>query len=257
MLDLVCALLLIAFGLSVLVATLVLFLKGRRASNARLAGHGGVMLGRGVMEATYLLFGPLARALIALRVTPNTITAFSLVPGLLSGVALACGHFGVGALLAAASASSDMLDGILARHLKLTSDEGELFDAMVDRYVEFFLLAGLAFYFRNTPVMQLLTLGAILGSFMVSYTTVKAEALGVAPPTGAMRRAERAVYLILGCALVPAAGLLWPSLTPGSALCLCREIPIELAILVVATVTNISAVRRLFRIADSIRARPA
>ena len=256
MLDLVCALLLIAFGLSVLVATLVLFLKGRRASNARLEGHGGVMLGRGVMEATYLLFGPLARALIALRVTPNTITAFSLVPGLLSGVALACGHFGVGTMLATMSENADMVAS-MARHLKLTSDVGELFDAMVDRYLEFFLLAGLAFYFRNTPVMQLLTLGAILGSFMVSYTTVKAEALGVAPPTGAMRRAERAVYLILGCALVPVAGLLWPSLTPGSALCLCREIPIELAILVVATVTNISAVRRLFRIADSIRARPA
>jgi phosphatidylglycerophosphate synthase len=123
--------------------------------------------------------------------------------------------------------------------------------------VEFFLLAGLVFYFRNTPVIEILTLGAILGSFMVSYATAKAEALGVAPPKGAMRRAERAVYLIFGCAFVPLAGLLWPSVTRGSPVYLCREIPVELAILVVATVTNVSAVRRFIRIADSLRARTA
>jgi phosphatidylglycerophosphate synthase len=257
MLDFVCALLLYAFILSVVVAYVVLFVVGRRASNARLEGHGGVMLGRGAMEATYVLFGPLVRLLLALRVTPNTITAFSLVPALLSGVALARGHFGLGAMLATASAFCDMLDGILARRLKLTSDLGELFDATVDRYVEFFLLAGLAFYFRETPAIQILTLGAILGSFMVSYATAKAEALGVAPPKGAMRRAERAVYLIFGCAFVPLAGLLWPPMAGGSPLRLGREIPIELAILVVATVTNVSAVRRLSRVADSLRARPA
>ena len=38
---------------------------------------------------------------------------------------------------------------------------------------------------------------------MVSYSTAKAEALGVEPPRGAMRRQERAVYFVLGAALVP------------------------------------------------------
>ena len=257
MLDLVCSLLLIAFVSSVAITTLILYLVGRRARSARLEGHGGVMLGRGLMESTYLLFRPLVWLLLALRVTPNVITAFSLVPALLSGVALAYGHFGVGAMLATMSAFSDMLDGILARRLKLTSDVGELFDATVDRYVEFFLLAGLVFYFRDTPVIAILTLGAILGSFMVSYATAKAEALGVAPPKGAMRRAERAVYLIHGCAFVSPVALLWPSVIGPSPFHLSREIPIELAILVVATVTNVSAVRRLRRIADSLRARTA
>ena len=72
-----------------------------------------------------------------------------------------------------------------------------------------------------------------------------------------MRRAERAVYLIHGCAFVPVAGLLWPSVTGTSILHLSREIPIEVAVLVVATVTNVSAVRRFFRIAASLRARAA
>jgi hypothetical protein len=63
------------------------------------------------------------------------------------------------------------------------------------------------------------------------------------------------VYLIHGCAFVTPAGLLWPSVTGDFPLQLSREIPIEVALLVVATVTNVSAVRRFLRIADSLRAR--
>jgi len=255
MLDLVCSLLLIGFDVIVGVAFAITLLLGRHSSNARLEGHGGVMLGRGAMEATYVLFRPTVRVLLALRVTPNMITSFSLVPAVCSGVALAYGHFGLGGLLATTSAFCDMLDGILARHLKVTSDAGELFDAAVDRYVEFLLLAGLVFYFRNTSVVLILTLAAILGSFLVSYATAKAEALGVPPPKGAMRRAERAVYLIHGCAFVAPAGLLWPSVIGASPWHLSREIPIEVAVLVVATVTNVSAIRRFFRIAEPLRAR--
>jgi phosphatidylglycerophosphate synthase len=135
------------------------------------------------------------------------------------------------------------------------SDVGELFDAAVDRYVEYLLLAGLAVYFRHSPAATVICLGAILGSFMVSYTTAKAEALGVAPPKGAMRRAERAVYMTSGCAAAP----LWQLVVPGApnfaTLSLGRELPVELAMLVVAVVANVSAVRRMFRIAELIRAK--
>jgi CDP-diacylglycerol--glycerol-3-phosphate 3-phosphatidyltransferase len=255
MVDLVSSFILIGFEVSVAIAVAVAVLSGRQTRNARLEGHGGVMLGRGAMEATYVLFRPTVRVLLALKVTPNAITTFSLIPAAGSAVALAMGYFGLGALLATVSALCDMLDGIVARHLKITSDVGELFDATVDRYVEFMLLAGLVYYFRTTPVMLVLTLAAILGSYLVSYSTAKAEALGVPPPKGAMRRAERAVYLIHGCAYTPVAGLFWPSITGDTPLRLSREFPIEAAILVVATVTNVSSVRRFLRIADSLRAR--
>jgi hypothetical protein len=43
-------------------------------------------------------------------------------------------------------------------------------------------------YFEET----LIALGAIAGSFMVSYSTAKAEALSVEAPRGSMRRSERA-----------------------------------------------------------------
>jgi len=133
------------------------------------------------------------------------------------------------------------------------ADVGELFDAAVDRYVEYILLAGLAVYFRGSPVALMLCLGAVLGSFMVSYTTAKAEALGVVPPKGAMRRAERAVYVTCGCALAPIWELVMPGAHTVASISLGRELPIELALLVVAVVANVSAIRRTFRIAELIR----
>jgi phosphatidylglycerophosphate synthase len=255
MLDLVSSLILVAMVAIVGLIYGAAALAKSRMHTARLDGHGGVLLGRGLMEATYAMMKPVVWLLLKLRITPNMVTGFSLFPALASAVALATGHFGFGALLATASAFCDMLDGILARELKTGSDAGELFDAAVDRYVEFFLLAGLVVYFRSAPVIQVIVLGALVGSFMVSYTTAKAEALHVPPPKGAMRRAERAVYLLAGCMMVPiAARVLAPS-KPRALVPLGPEVTIEAAMFIVAAVTNVSSVRRLRRIAQSVRAR--
>jgi CDP-diacylglycerol--glycerol-3-phosphate 3-phosphatidyltransferase len=257
MADLVSSLILSAFVVCMAGGYALFALLPARAGNQRLAGHGGIMLGRGLMEVAYRLFDPVVRVLVALRVTPNMVTAFSLAPALVSAVLVATGHFGLGALLATGSGFCDMIDGMLARRYDSMSDVGELFDAAVDRYVEYLLLAGLAVYFRGSPVGILLCLGAVLGSFMVSYATAKAEALGVPPPKGAMRRAERGVYVVFGCSVAP----LWELVVPGervvATVAYGRELPVELALLVVALVANVSAVRRLLRIADLVRAKKA
>jgi CDP-diacylglycerol--glycerol-3-phosphate 3-phosphatidyltransferase len=255
MADLICSLILSAFVITVAIGYGVIAILPSGGRNRRLDGHGGIMLGRGVMEVAYKLFGPLVSLLFKAHVTPNMVTGFSLVPALVSAILIAQGHFGVGALLATGSGFCDMFDGMLARRYRSTSDVGELFDAAVDRYVEYLLLAGLAVYFRGSTVASVICLGAILGSFMVSYATAKAEALGIQPPKGAMRRAERAVYVIFGCALAP----LWQLVVPGSpsyaTLSLGRELPAELAMAVVAVVANVSAVRRMLRVAQLIRAK--
>jgi CDP-diacylglycerol--glycerol-3-phosphate 3-phosphatidyltransferase len=257
MVDLVSSLILSAFVVSVVLLWLLFALLPKRARNQRLDGHGGIMLGRGIMEVAYRMFDPLVRLLFALRVTPNMVTAFSLVPAFVSAALIATGHFGLGALLATGSGFCDMIDGMLARRYHSMSDVGELFDAAVDRYVEFLLLAGLAVYFRDSPVVLGLCLATVLGAFMVSYATAKAEALGVEPPRGAMRRAERAVYVIFGCAMAP----LWELVVPGertfATIAYGRELPIEVALFLVATIANVSAVRRMLRIAELVRAKQA
>jgi len=237
--------------LSAVVYTVRMMVRGRARSARTDADGGSVFLGKRVMEGAYWVVDPPVNLLIALRVTPNMVTAFSLVPALGAGVAVAFGWFGLGSMLATIATLSDIVDGVIARRTGVSSDAGEVFDAAVDRYGEFFFLGGLAFYYRDTWSVLLLVLAAIIGSFMVSYSTAKAEAVRVPAPRGAMRRSERAVYLLIAAALTSITKVIFAD-TPTLSL---REAPMILAIAIVAGVSNVSVVQRLGTITQSLRAR--
>jgi CDP-diacylglycerol--glycerol-3-phosphate 3-phosphatidyltransferase len=205
-------------------------------------------LSRGAMAAGDARPTPVGRALAALGATANGITLVSLVLGLLAGVALSLGHFGVGAALAATATLGDARGGIVARPTGASSDGGDVLGAAAHRYREFFLLGGLAVHFRADPTALALTLAALLGSFMVSYGTAKAGALGVEPPRGAMRRLERAAYLDAGLVFVPVAVAVADRFgLPGWV----EHAPILLALALVGGAANVSAVRRLHVVAHS------
>jgi CDP-diacylglycerol---glycerol-3-phosphate 3-phosphatidyltransferase len=214
---------------------------------------GSALFGEGAMQMGYWGLDPVGRSLARLKVTANAISTTSLVLGLLAAVALAIGHFGVAAALAASSSLCDALDGMVARYTRTASDSGEVLDATIDRYVEFTFLGGLAIYDHERPIRLAIALAAILGCFMVSYATAKAEAMGVEVPRGAMRRPERAIYLTLGAALCPLTAL-WASRGGPS---WASEAPMILATTLVAVVGNLSAVFRLSAVARSLRARDA
>lgn len=228
----------VAYGLRVL-------LRGSARFDRTDQAGGSALLGRGPKEMTYWALQPVGRLCVLLHLGANGITALSLLLGLLAGVAVGAGSFGWAAVLATVSALGDALDGLVARATRTASDAGETFDAAVDRYNEFFFLGGVAFFFRAAPVHLLLAFAALLASFMVSYATAKAEALQVEVPNGAMRRAERAVYLTLGVGFVPITS--WATarfdLPPGVA-----ALPVTAALALVALVGNVSAARRLFRV---------
>jgi phosphatidylglycerophosphate synthase len=136
-------------------------------------------------------------------VTANEVTAASLVLGGLAGVLVANGFFALAATTFALASLGDALDGAVARSSGNESPGGALFDACADRYEEFFFLTGLAFRLHSHRAVLALILFALLGSFMVSYGSAKAEALGVPVPTSTMRRPQRAACLSLGTVLVP------------------------------------------------------
>jgi CDP-diacylglycerol--glycerol-3-phosphate 3-phosphatidyltransferase len=159
--------------------------------------------------------------------------------------------FGLASMLATIATLSDIVDGVLARRTGVSSDAGEVFDAAVDRYSEFFLLGGMLIYWRDQWSVMLLVLATIIGSFMVSYSTAKAEAMRVPAPRGAMRRSERAVYLIVASALTAITKVIFVEVQSVSV----RELPIMLALTIVGTVANISVVHRLGSIIQAIRAR--
>lgn len=198
-----------------------------------------VLLGKTAMNFAVWCVEPLVRLLQRCSVTPNQVTFVSLLFGLLAAASIALGHFGYGFCLALLSGIGDVLDGMLARLQTEVDRAGVVLDSTIDRYVDFMLLAGCALFFRHHFWALLACLLAIHGSFMISYTTAKAEAMRLTVPRGAMKRTERYVYLLLGLA----AAAFWP-----------QGLPLLLVIWLLAVLGNISAVLRFRALFLSARA---
>ncbi len=242
---LIFVLLAVVYGLRVAV-------KGRVHFDRIDSQGGSRLLTKSTMELGYWILHPVVRLLVFLQITPNQVSWASLSFGFLAGACLAAGHFGFGAICATVSGLLDSVDGMVARMSGLASDAGEILDAAIDRYVEFFFLAGLIIYYREMPLLQALALLALLGSFMVSYSTTKAEALAVELPRGSMRRAERALYLTAGAAL---STFTMPWLETGREFLTPIGYPMVLALGLVAVVANVSSIERFRFLANAIRGR--
>ncbi len=252
-LDLLSTLVLFGVVLAVgLAYCLRLIFKGRAQFDRVDKQGGSALLSKSLMEAAYWSMQPLARLLVALRISPNAISWTSLVFGAISGVSLAVGHFGFGAVFATLSAAMDSFDGRVARLRGMSSGAGQVLDSSVDRYVEFMFLGGLIVYYRDILALLILALLAMIGSFMVSYSTAKAESLQVAPPKGSMRRPERGFYLTLGAALSP---ITIPWLETDGKFSVPMGHPMVMALGLVAVVANVSAIERMVSIARAARLR--
>lgn len=212
---------------------------GRGSRSDRVEKFGGSMLmNKGVMNWAYWMLEPIVRGLVRLDITANTMTWTSLVVGVGAAVALAFGMPGLACLLATISTLGDILDGQIARYTHTGSPRGELLDAAVDRYTELAFVAGFIVATRSSVALVILGLTTLQACTMISYSTAKAEAMGITPPRGLMRRHERAAYLITGVGLTSVI----PSLVPA-----------VIAFGLVAVIGNIAAIRRLTAIAAELR----
>lgn len=155
----------------------------------------------GLFMARYLVWviSPFERLLVG-RVSPNTITAVSLAMCAAAGVAVGVGQLGAGVWLYTLAGILDIVDGRLARRLNKTTESGALFDSVSDRWGEFFVFTGYAWYLRDS-IWLLGVMGAIGSSMMVSYTRARAEGLKVELSGGLMQRAERIFVVVSGTLL--------------------------------------------------------
>jgi CDP-diacylglycerol--glycerol-3-phosphate 3-phosphatidyltransferase len=234
-----------AYGLRVAVKGRVHFDRIDRQGGSRL-------LSKGMMELGYWMLQPAARFFVFVGVTPNQLSWASLGFGFVSGACLAQGRFGFGAVFATIAGLLDSLDGMVARISGAASDAGEVLDAAIDRYVEFFFLSGLIIYYREILVLQVLALLALAGSFMFSYSTSQAAALKVDLPRASMRRPERTVYLTLGAAL-SAVTIPWLEASRESSIAIGYPMVVSLGL--VAVVANACSLERFKVIARAIRLR--
>jgi phosphatidylglycerophosphate synthase len=203
---------------------------------------GGRFVSKRMMEIAYWALTPVSRLAVRRNVSPDTISWSSAALGLAAGTAVALGKLGLATLALLVSASLDAVDGMVARSQGRASESGYVLDSHLDRLVEFFFLAGLAFHFRQSAPLLLLTLAALLGSYMVSYATLMArfKAVAIPPGTVPMRRAERLSFLLAGSALSTAFG---------------HPLPIVCALLVVAVFANAAAHSLLLKMMAELRAR--
>ncbi len=86
---------------------------------------------------------PLGHGCLRIGLTPDMLTLISLCMGALSAYAVARRSFLVGVLLIGLMTAADVLDGATARAGGTSSPAGMLFDHVVDRYAEFFILLGI------------------------------------------------------------------------------------------------------------------
>jgi CDP-diacylglycerol---glycerol-3-phosphate 3-phosphatidyltransferase len=117
---------------------------------------------------------------------------------------IAAGIFVVGSLL-------DILDGALARVGGKSTPFGAFIDSTTDRVGEGAMLAAIALVFarHDQDWAVVLAVAAVVGSFLVSYTRARAEALGLRGDVGLGSRAERVVLITAGLVFAPWGGLPW------------------------------------------------
>lgn len=237
----------VSLGLLAMACLVAVAAAASRSRSERAEREGSsVLLGPGIIRGFYRFVEPGAELLARMRISAHAITLTSVVLGALAGLSFAFDHLGIGTVFGVMSLLCDALDGAVARRTGLTGKDGVVLDAVADRYVEFFLLCGLAMRARQRPVELALVLFAILGSFIVSYSSAKAETMGVKPPRGAMRRAERTTYLMVGTVFTPLG--LWAvnGAWFGAA-------PVLAALTLLAIGANISGLRRVRAILRAAR----
>lgn len=130
-------------------------------------------------------------------ITPNRVTWVSAgIGGPLTGWLIIQEQFWLATALVVVSGLMDGLDGDIARERNLTSIEGGILDSVLDRYVDFFLIAALIVVDPNKHLM--VGLIALLGTTMVPYIRARSEVAGKSSIASIGSRATRIILIILG-----------------------------------------------------------
>ncbi len=139
----------------------------------------------------------LSSYLVNTPVTPNQITLISFFLAILAALFFTQDSyvlFATGGLLAQLASIIDGCDGEIARLKFQQSEYGAWLDAVLDRYADAFLIAGITWHVANYRLLGnigwLLGIFALIGSFINSYTADKYD--------GWMRKQKQNVRIRLG-----------------------------------------------------------
>ncbi len=172
-----------------------------------------LLLGQAMRQYFIWLIQPLWRLVRRTGLPADAITTLSMLMALASGVAMAGGRFALGGWLYIFSGILDVLDGRVARATNTQTRAGAALDSVLDRYADAAVLAGLAWYYRESWVLAVVLM-ALVGSLLTSYVRARGEGLGVQLRGGAMQRAERIFSLGVATVFAPIGAVLFEA--PGA-----------------------------------------
>ena len=193
----------------------------------------------GLREPVYRIIEPVTQWLVRRGVHPNAITILGFLVTVAAALAYSQDHVRTAGFLVLLGGLCDVFDGRVARVSGLASKFGSFFDSTLDRISEIAMYIGLmtlynAYQLEFVDIWMIYIIPlAMGGSLMVSYTRAKAESLGFDCSVGLMQRGERILLLGLGSLVF---GLAWNGMVLTS------------IIVIVAVLTNATAVQRVFRV---------
>ena len=154
----------------------------------------------GIKEGYLRLLDPLAGALARMGVSPNALTTIGAVSTVAAAGAFGLGHIMLGGWVLSLTALFDVLDGRVARRANRATVFGAFYDSTLDRIGDGALMAGLTMFYATSPQfssvpLMVTCLVGMIGTFVISYTRARAEALGLDAKVGFLQRPERFVLL--------------------------------------------------------------
>jgi CDP-diacylglycerol---glycerol-3-phosphate 3-phosphatidyltransferase len=181
--------------------------------------------------------------LIESRLTPNAISVTGLIGNVIAAVLILEHYFVLAGLAFILGSLCDMFDGRYSRMSGKGTPFGAFLDSTLDRVEEGVVLAAVAAWFaKNSDELAVgATVLTVVGSYMVSYTRARAEALGVECKVGIASRAVRVVMLSAG--LLFAAGEIVPDFDL-----------LEPAIYAMAALTVFTTFQRIFHVRRQLAA---
>jgi CDP-diacylglycerol--glycerol-3-phosphate 3-phosphatidyltransferase len=197
--------------------------------------------------SVYRIIDPITNWLTHRRVHPNLLTTLGFLVTITSALAFDQHHVRTAGVLILMGGFFDILDGRVARLTRLGSKFGAFYDSTLDRISEIAVFLGILSLYNDYRLelgdvgMIYLIMLAMAGSLMISYTRARAEALGLDCRVGLMPRAERVV--LIGCASL-FFGESWDGLI------------LKLVIIVLAVLTNLTAVQRIVWVYRNARGVP-
>jgi len=145
----------------------------------------------------HLFDTPLISVAKRIPFSPNTLSIIGFLITTLAAFVIPW-NIRLGGILILTGGIFDMLDGIVARVNGKATRFGAFLDSVLDRYSDAFIFLSISYYLaaKGDHTGAFLSLGTLVGAFLISYARARAEGLDESCHTGLMERPERIILLI-------------------------------------------------------------